>query len=734
MRFTLVSAVCIFAFGCISALVAQDIGDKGKPATEYRSSAGQMKMVAPGIWRIRFGQVEPLTPVTMRRDTPTPRKEALAALPVGEVPFTTTAMRFRTSGRGCAVDLPLEKTEQIFGFGLQLRELNHTGTRQTIRTSDNPCTGFGDSHAPVPFYVSSRGYGVFVDTLRNVSFYCGNLARSGTGVTSAATTAAADNVADLYRQRSITDSVMSIDMPSAHGVDLYIMTGPTLKLAVQRYNLLAGGGCLPPLWGLGVYYRGHTEMNAEGVVHFAEEFRKNHIPCDVFGLEPGWHSAAYSCSFAWNKKNWPDPDGFLKIMEGLHYHLNLWEHCFTHPTSPVYDALKPYSGDYLVWNGLVPDFATPQAREIFGGYHEKAFVKKGISGFKLDECDNQPLSATPWSFPEHSVFPSGLDGEQMHALIGLMHQRVLDAVYRRNNIRSYGKVRASHALASPVPFVLYSDVYDHRDYVRGTVNSGFSGLLWSPEVRNSDSLEDLYRRTQTSVFSAQTVMNAWFLKNPPWRQINTEQNNRGELLPNWKESEAVCRKLFELRMSLIPYLYSAFARYHNEGIPPLRALVMDYPDDLNTWKLDSQYMMGDLLMVAPLFAGQSKRSVYLPKGDWYDFWTHEKYNGGQTIEIAKGVEQIPVFVKGNSLLPLAQPVEYVTPETCFKLTVHVFGQKPERFTLYEDDGVSYDFERGKQNLVQLNWDASKGTKSKINKRDAYTGPARYEIADWQTTP
>lgn len=739
MRYLVCSAAFLTMFGFATASVAGEQASPAKPSVDQLDQGAQVEQVAPGIWRIRFGQVEPFTPVTMRQDAPASSTKALAALPAGELPFPATAIRFRTLTRGCAVDLPMDKSEQIFGFGLQMLALNHTDKRLTIRTSDQQPDfpgygdgGSGDSHAPVPFYVSSRGYGVLVDTLRYVSFYCGNLARAETAVTDTRPAVAPDDsVEELYRIRKLAQQVMCIDVPLARGVDIYVMAGPTPMAAVQRYNLFSGGGCLPPLWGLGMYYRAHSQSNAAQVLKFAKDFRESHIPCDNFGLEPGWHSASYSCSFTWDHRRWPDPEGFIKSMTDMNYKLNLWEHAFTHPSSPLYGPLKPFSGDYLVWNGLVPDFATPQAREIFGGYHERELVRKGIAGFKIDECDNQPLSASPWSFPERSVFPSGLDGEQMHAMLGLLHQRMFDAIYRRNNLRTYGKVRASHALASPMPYVLYSDVYDHRDYVRGTVNSGFSGLLWNPEVRQTNSLEDLYRRTQTSVFSAQAVMDAWFLRNPPWRQIDKAKNNRGELLPNWKESEAVCRKLFELRMSLIPYLYSAFAGYRETGVPPLRALVMDYPDDAKTWKVDDEYMMGKSLLVAPLFAGKSKRSVYLPKGEWYDFWTHEKHEGSQKIEVEKGIEQIPVFVRGDSLLPLAKPIEYITPETCFEITVHVFGSRPAPFTLYEDDGVSYDFERGKQNRIGLTWEAGKGAEKKSG---GYTGPARYKILAWKAAP
>ena len=297
------------------------------------------------------------------------------------------------------------------------------------------------------------------------------------------------STAELYKARSLSEKRMTVDVPVAKGVDVYIFAGPAMKDAVARYNLFSGGGCLPPLWGLGVYYRGFGKFNADDILNLARYFREKHLPVNVFGLEPGWHSRAYSCSYSWSKERWPDPDAFLAEMAGMHYQLNLWEHAFVHPEAPFHDEILPYSGDYRVWQGLVPDFTLPKAREIFGNYHEREFLKKGVTGFKLDECDNQPNKSEPWSFPELSTFPSGMDGELMHGLFGLEYQRMLAEVFKRNNIRTYGKVRATHGLAAPMPFVLYSDAYEHKMYTRGILTAGFCGMLWQPELRVADSVE-----------------------------------------------------------------------------------------------------------------------------------------------------------------------------------------------------------------------------------------------------
>ncbi len=697
--------------------------------TWAKSDAGpRCAEVAPGVWRVRFGQPEKFTPLRFREHPP--RLEAMARLESSDtIPIKPSEIGFRTGARGAVLELPFEAEERFYGLGMNLRVFQLSG-KKTVCVSDNQTTELGHSHAPAPFYVSSRGYGVYVDTARYAAFYFGNLnALRDTGLAdkSADEGRIADSTEELYRPRGSGSRSVGVDLPTARGVDLYLFAGPGMRQAVQRYNLFAGGGCLPPMWGLGAWYRASAKLDQREVTAFLREFRQRNIPCDVFGLEPGWHTRSYSSTFAWSRR-FPEPERLLRETKQLGYKLNLWEHAFIHPTSPLYKPLLPWSGDFKVWDGLVPDFARPEGRALFAAYHAENFVDKGVGGFKLDECDHQPISPTPWSFPDHARFPSGLDGEQMHSLFGPLYQRTISSTYRRRNLRTVGLARASGPLAAPLPFALYSDAYNHRDYVRAIATSGFAGVLWCPEVRDAMSLEILYRRMQTSVFSAITQVDCWFLKNPPWKQINRKLNNESKFMDEWEQAETVCRDLLRLRMSLLPYLYSAYVDYHDTGVPPARAVVMDYPDESVTWTLDDQYMLGPSLMVAPLFAGEKSREVYLPKGEWYDFWTGRKYSGGRKMTVEKPVEQIPVFVKGNTLLPLAAPVDFVAPDTQFEITVRVYGDQPRSFVLFEDDGRSFDFEQGEQNRCELSWEKNQGS---LRKTGQYVGVPRYKIAKWE---
>jgi len=199
-------------------------------------------------------------------------------------------------------------------------------------------------------------------------------------------------------------------------------------------------------------------------------------------------------------------------------------------------------------------------------------------------------------------------------------------------------------------------------------------------------------------------------------------------MPERAATTAGIRDLLQLRMRFLPYLYSAFNEYRTTGRPPIRALVLDWPDDARVRTIDDQFMFGDSVLVAPIFTGQKRREVYLPAGDWYDFWTHARLAGGRTITATNDVRQIPLYVHGGTLLPLAAPVEYVTDATCFDLTVYTVGDEPADFALYEDDGVSSAYARGGQNILHLH---VAGEQHAAERSGNYQGLVRYRIADWK---
>jgi alpha-D-xyloside xylohydrolase len=664
----------------------------------------EWKQVYPGVWRATLGKPERFTPVESRL-VPA-QAAAFDKLPhVATVPLAP--IKGRRLMRGFLVEAPLRPGEQIYGLGLQMMSFAQRGKKKVARVNADPKMDTGDTHAPVPFYVTTEGIGILIDTARYATFYFGDARPKPAHAEGSASQTNPDPNYTHNDQEGDPGRVL-VDVPHAEGVDVYLFAGPAMLDAVKRYNVFSGGGNAPPEWGLGFWYRGDARATQESALKLAQEFRDHKIPCDVLGLEPGWQTHAYSCTFAWNKDRFADPAGFVRSAGELNYRVNLWEHAFTHPASPLFPALQTCSGDLGVWGGLVPDFAGEQARNAFGAHHGKTLIDIGISGFKIDECDNSDYTGG-WSFPECSQFPSGVDGEQMHSVFGLRYQMAIWNEFRKRGKPTYNLVRSSGALAAPYPFVLYSDLYGHRDFIRALVNSGFSGLLWCPEVRDAVSEEDLIRRLQSVVFSPLAMVNGWYIKNPPWKQLNRKKNNADELLDGWEKLEARCREVIGWRMQLVPYLMAAFQRYADDGTPPFRALVLDAPNDVKLHNVDDQYLIGDRMMVAPLFAGEPGRKVVLPEGAWHDFWTGQALKGGTEIQVPASTDKIPVYVKSGSIVPWADVGLYAGAPQTRHLTARVYG----------DGSLPFTMQAGKKTL-RLSWSSGKGSALDGGDYEVYT--------------
>ena len=659
----------------------------------------------PGIRKLTFGEPESCVP-SAQPYRKAPLAEAIAALPEPETaPFPPEEIRFTVSPRGCRLELPLRPGEDLYGFGLQLKSLRQTGKKRTLRVNSDPVADTGDSHAPAPLYFSTAGYGVLLDTARYATFYTGG----NTPFSRREAAAPAGDIklteAELYAASGATAPVVA-EIPVARGVTLYLFSGPTLLDAVRRYVLFCGGGCLLPEWSLGNWYRACGTATETEVAALARELREAEIPCDVLGLEPGWQSHAYSCSLRWSEERFPHHRELVESLRNSGFRINLWEHAFLHSTSPLYEPMADYAGEFEVWQGEVPDFTIPEAAKLFRDYHAKELTRQGISSFKLDECDNSDFIRSPWSFPECSRFPSGCDGEQMHSFFGLLYQQTILDACRDAGIRTCGSVRNSHAFAPPMPFVLYSDLYDHRDFLRGVAGCGFSGMLWTPELRHAQSPRDYLRRLQSMVLAPQMLMNIWSMPHPPWRQLVRERNLAGEFLPEAEQLrlKTLTRKILELRMGFLPLLYAAFADYRFRGIPPFRALAMEWPEDPRLREVDQAWMAGENLLCIPFTADEEERTVPLPEGGWRDYYTGELYRDEVTLRPDE--ETLPILVRENSIIPVARPVSHVADGMVYELVLRLYGETPRPARLYADDGWSFEWEKNPEHWGEVRADGT----------------------------
>lgn len=248
--------------------------------------------IALGVWKVRFGTPSAYTPTAHRSNEI--KTEALSVLSAEQgaepqLPFGTDDVNIKQTTRGIVVTLPMNTSEDIFGFGLQLQSVNAAGRKRYIKVNSDPKMDTGESHAPVPFYVSTAGYGLFVDTYRYATFYMGTSAEKGASAMKKEVNQPHKEFSEsaLYAfKRAEEERKVIIEIPSESGIDLYFFAGD-IKTAVQRYNLFSGGGCKVPMWGLGMWYRVYGGSDQEHVKKLASQFRDEKMPIDVIGLEPG---------------------------------------------------------------------------------------------------------------------------------------------------------------------------------------------------------------------------------------------------------------------------------------------------------------------------------------------------------------------------------------------------------------------------------------------------------------
>jgi alpha-glucosidase (family GH31 glycosyl hydrolase) len=654
---------------------------------EAQTAGFQWKLVAPGVWKAIVGKPEQISPLGVAGIKP--RTEALRALGSPSFPGLLAESKNELTDGKAYLRFPLQREEQIFGLGLNFKSVRQRGSIKNLHVDHYNGIDNGRTHAPVPFYVSDRGYGVLINSARYITVYAG----TGNRKDSKDSPPEMDrNSRKDWNSKPYSDAV-EILIPAA-GTEVYIFAGRDAMEVVQRYNLYCGGGTLPPKWGLGFTHRTPTLFSDEQILKEVADFEANGYPLSFVGLEPGWQSRAYPNTFVWDKTRFPQPKQFLDKLMDKNIRANLWINPYVSSHSPIFNALKPYTASHTVWVGQVPDFNMKPARDLYKGLFTDQHLNMGISGYKVDETDGYDH----WLWPDVARFPSGFAAEQIRQTYGLQFQKMSSDWFRERNNRTYGLVRASNAGASAMPYVLYNDYYNHRDFITALINSSFIGVLWTPEARSSKTSEEWLRRMQTVCFSPMAMLNAWADGTKPWT------------FPDVAEQ---VKDVMQLRMQLLPYLYTAFAQYHFEGKPPIRAMNLtegfSFEEKTIEGKLNStdnpyaqavkqdvrdQFMVGDYLLAAPLFAGDTKRKVVLPRGKWYDFYTGKLAGEGQTIEITNVLDKIPLFVKDGGIIPMIPPVLH-TPRKgeVLPLTIRYYGHQESKTRLYDDDGETFDYER-----------------------------------------
>ena len=583
---------------CICACSGKVSTDKGETGWQKETS---------GVWIMSVGTPEKVNLLSELHITP--KVDAIqrmgeADLPISEQDITAELVDGKTYIR-----FPLEKDEKIFGLGLNFKTVEQRGRIMRLHVDHYGGTDDGRTHAPVPFFVSSRGYGALINSARYIDVWCGTSVRKD----SKNPPVVRDRNTDKQWAAQPYSDNLEFLVP-AEGVEIVLFGGPTMLDVVRRFNLYNGGGVLPPKWGLGFWHRVPTLFSDKEVNEEVAEFEKRGFPLSVIGLEPGWMSRSYPCTYEWDATRFPDPEGFVKGLNDKHIKTNVWINPYVSPDGELYEKIEPYTGSHTVWCGIVPDYSLPETKKIMTDHFKKHQLDKGVSGYKMDENDG----FDSWLWPDVAKFPSGNSAEQLRQIYGSLMQDVTTQMYRSANKRTYGLVRAANAGTTSYPYVIYNDYYNHRDFITALINSSFIGILWTPEVRSSGNAEEWLRRMQTVCFSPLAMLNAWADGTKPW---------------SFPEVEKAVQEVASLRTQLIPYLYTAFADYAFYGTPPVRAMNLepgyqakttDEQGELDATKnpyamavrreVKDQFMVGPSLLVAPLFAGEEERQVVLPQG------------------------------------------------------------------------------------------------------------------------
>ncbi|MGC5013665.1 TIM-barrel domain-containing protein [Streptosporangium sp. DT93] len=546
--------------------------------------------------------------------------------------------------------------EAFTGFGESFTRLDKRGQRPLMWNFDAFGAESQRAYKNVPFYLSSRGYGVVVDSGAPVEF-------------------------DVCQS---THSCVQIVVPDDL-IDYYVIAGPTPPEVLGRFDLLTCAPQLPPKWAFGTWISsGFFVDTQERVMKRARTIRERGIPCDVLHLDTYWQTDGHWSDLCWDADGFPDPAGMLAELDTMGFKVCLWMNPYVSHLSPAFaDAakngffLKNPDGEVYVadcWHGSYPacgivDFTSPAAVEWFKGLL-RPLLEQGVQVFKTDFAEGVPHDA---------VAANGMSGTDLHNVYTLLFNDVVSDVTRE--VTGHGMVwaRSSYLGGQRHAAQWSGDTYTSypamASTLRGGLAHGLSGVpFWSHDAGGFTGrpTDDLYVRwTQFGALS------------PLLRLHGTTSREPWE----FPEVEAEAVEALRLRYRLMPYIYTAAVEAARTGAPMMRALCVDHPGDPVAWQADLEYLLGRDLLVAPMTSPEQVRKVYLPEGEWVDHWTGDVLIGGRYVTAATPLDRIPLYVRHGAIIPvLADPRGAVGDGPFGEITLVVYGVAESRTTVSDLDG------------------------------------------------
>lgn len=555
--------------------------------------------------------------------------------------------------------LDLGVGETIYGLGERFTPFVKNGQTVDIWNQDGG-TGTEQAYKNIPFYVSNKGYGVFVNHPELVSFEVGS--------------------------EKVSKVQFSV---KGESLDYFLIGGPTVKQVLENYTTLTGKPGLPPAWSFGLWLTTSftTDYDEQTVRHFVDGMRERDIPLRVFHFDCFWMKEFQWCDFQWDERIFPEPEQMLKRLKEKGLKICVWINPYIAQQSPLFEEgmekgylLKRPNGDVWQWDKWQPgmgivDFTNPDARKWYTD-HLRRLVDMGVDCFKTDFGERIPTDV---------VYDDGSDPEKMHNYYTYLYNQAVYEVLEEKLGRGEAVLFARSATAGCQKFPVHwggdcsADYESMAESLRGGLSLGMSGFgFWSHDIGGfeSNSSADVYKRWLAfGLLSSHSRLHGSRYYRVPWLYD--------------EEAVDVARFFTKLKCRLMPYLYGAAVETARTGVPMMRAMVVEYPDDPACLYLDRQYMLGDALLVAPVMSEEGEVFYYLPEGQWIHLLNGDIKEGGRWFHGQYDYFSLPLYVRANSIIAFGQRDDRPDYDFPDGVKLHLFalqdGKRAET-TVYDISG------------------------------------------------
>lgn len=527
----------------------------------------------------------------------------------------------------------LTADEMIFGCGESATGLNKAGQKVNLFVTDPQGPETDQMYKPIPFFMSNRGYGMFMHTSAPVTCDFG-----------------------------ATYIGLNKMFMGDENLDLFVFFGEP-KDILDEYTDLVGKPGMPPLWSFGTWMSRITYLSEKEGYDVAANIRKNKCPCDVIHFDTGWFDVDWQCDYKFSENRFQNPQQMLKDLRSQGFHVCLWQLPYFTPKNRYFSELiekdmyvKNGNGE-LPYEDVVLDFSNP---ETVKWYQDKlaGLLNIGVSAIKVDFGEAAPLNG---------IYASGKSGWYEHNLYPVRYDMAVSEITKKLHNENIMWARAAWAGSQRYPLHWGGDAATTNTGLLGTLRAGLSfGLsgfsFWSHDMGGfvKSTPEDLYCRWIPFGFLTSHTRAHGAPPTEPW-------------LYDSKRVQDVFRKSAEMKYRLMPYVYAQAKECTEKGLPMLRALFVEFPDDPGAWKVDDEYLFGSQILVAPLLeSGMTGRTVYLPEGKWIDYQTEKVYEGGWH-RIEAGSLPIIMLVRDGSVLPHLKLAQSTAEMDWSKMSLKVYS-------------------------------------------------------------